>query len=107
MNLDLVITVDTMIAHLAGALGRPVWILLARIPDWRWQMGRDDTHWYGSARLFRQTSTGDWSGVIRRVQENLSAEAAKFSLASFRLDDKGIDGQETKAAPDKMPGIQK
>jgi hypothetical protein len=67
MSLDLVITVDSMPAHLAGALGRPVWVLLAHVPDWRWMLGRDDTPWYPTMRLFRQTSPGDWSGVIQRV----------------------------------------
>ena len=67
MNLDLLITVDSMPAHLAGALGKPVWVLLAYMPDWRWMLGRDDTPWYPSMRLFRQTSPGDWSGVIQRV----------------------------------------
>jgi hypothetical protein len=105
MNLDLVITVDTMIAHLAGAFGRPVWILLSRIPDWRWQLGREDTPWYRSARLFRQTSPGDWSAVIRRVQENLASEAAKFSQASSRLDDKAIDGPGNTGRPRQDAGI--
>lgn len=67
MNLDLIVTVDTMLAHLAGALGKPVWVLLAYVPDWRWMLGRDDTPWYPSMRLFRQTSPGDWPGVVDRV----------------------------------------
>jgi Flp pilus assembly protein TadD len=108
MNLDLVITVDTMIAHLAGALGRPVWILLSHIPDWRWQLGGDGTPWYHSARLFRQTSIGDWSGVIRRVQKTLSSEAAKNSLKlPPALTIREIDGPGNKSRPDKMPGSKK
>jgi len=71
-NLDLVITVDTAAAHLAGALGRPAWILLPYNPDWRWLLHRDDTPWYPSARLFRQTTRGDWAGVIGRVAGELS-----------------------------------
>ena len=67
MSLDLVITVDTMLAHLAGALGKPVWVLLAYMPDWRWMLGRNDTPWYPTMRLCRQTRPGDWSGVIQRV----------------------------------------
>jgi tetratricopeptide (TPR) repeat protein len=66
-NLDLVITVDTAIAHLAGALGKPVWILLPFVADWRWLRDREDNPWYPSARLFRQSSRGDWVSVIKRV----------------------------------------
>ena len=62
--LDLVITVDTAVAHLAGALGKPVWILISHIQDWRWLIGRSDSPWYPSARLFRQAAPGDWDGVI-------------------------------------------
>lgn len=69
--LDLVISVDTSVAHLAGALGKPVWILLPFSPDWRWLVGRDDSPWYPSARLFRQTTPGDWTGVVERVGEAL------------------------------------
>ena len=65
--LDLVITVDTSIAHLAGALGKPVWILLPFVPDWRWLLDRDDSPWYPTARLFRQSRRGDWADVIARV----------------------------------------
>lgn len=70
-TLDLVIAVDSSVAHLAGALGAPVWVLLAHVPDWRWLLGRDDSPWYSSARLFRQQAPGDWNGVIRRVGEAL------------------------------------
>ncbi len=66
-NLDLLITCDTSVAHLAGAMGVPVWILLAYIPDFRWMLGREDSPWYPSARLFRQATAGDWSKVIERV----------------------------------------
>ena len=69
--MDLVITVDTAIAHLAGALGRPVWVLLPYGPDWRWLTERDDSPWYPSMRLFRQTALGDWDGVIERVRQHL------------------------------------
>jgi tetratricopeptide (TPR) repeat protein len=71
-NLDLLIAVDTSAAHLAGSLGVPVWILIPHAPDWRWLTGRDDTPWYGSARLFRQSAPGDWDGVISRVKETLA-----------------------------------
>lgn len=66
-GLDLVISVDTAVAHLAGALARPVWILIAAAPDWRWLLGRDDSPWYPTARLFRQAAAGDWAGVTARV----------------------------------------
>ena len=71
-NLDLVISVDTAVAHIAGALGRPVWILLPFMPDWRWLLERDDSPWYPSMRLFRQETRGDWQSVIERVREALS-----------------------------------
>lgn len=66
-GLDLLVTVDTSVAHLAGALGKPLWILLSHNPDWRWLRGRDDSPWYPSARLFRQSAPGDWSPVIERL----------------------------------------
>jgi len=66
-ELDLVITCDTSIAHLAGALGKPVWILLASTADWRWMATREDSPWYPTARLFRQDQPGDWAGVFRKV----------------------------------------
>jgi ADP-heptose:LPS heptosyltransferase len=69
--LDLVITVDTSVAHLAGAMGRPVWILLPYNSDWRWLSDRDDTPWYPTARLFRQDGTGSWENVIARVRDAL------------------------------------
>jgi hypothetical protein len=67
-NLDLVIAVDSSIAHLAGALGKPVWLLLCYAPDWRWMTDRTDSPWYPSVRLFRQSAPGDWSGVVADVK---------------------------------------
>ena len=69
--MDLVITVDTNIAHLAGAMGKPVWILLSYSPHWVWLLDRDDSPWYPSARLFRQQQIGDWAGVIDQVKNEL------------------------------------
>jgi tetratricopeptide (TPR) repeat protein len=76
-TLDLVVTVDTSVAHLAGAMGKPVWILLPYAPDWRWLLGRDDSPWYPSARLFRQSRPRDWDGVAHRLAEAWS----EFPLA--------------------------
>jgi ADP-heptose:LPS heptosyltransferase len=76
--LDLVITVDTSIAHLAGALGKPVWILLPFAPDWRWMMDRSDSPWYSSARLFRQSKRGDWAGVVGQVAASLAPISADW-----------------------------
>jgi hypothetical protein len=74
-GLDLVITTDTSIAHLAGALGRPVWTALALSPEWRWLLGRADSPWYPGMRLFRQTTDGDWSTVVAAMVEALSSLA--------------------------------
>jgi ADP-heptose:LPS heptosyltransferase len=65
--MDVVITVDTSVAHLAGALATPVWVMLPHAPDWRWLLEREDSPWYPTARLFRQVSPGGWDDVVRRV----------------------------------------
>jgi hypothetical protein len=70
--LDLVISADTAVAHLAGALGVPVWVLLPFAPDWRWLLGREDSPWYPTMRLFRQAKPGDWDGVFDRVASALA-----------------------------------
>ncbi len=70
-QLDLVITVDTSVAHLAGALGKPVWLLLSHVADWRWISDRDDTPWYPTMRLFRQHQPGDWQPLMQRVAGEL------------------------------------
>jgi tetratricopeptide (TPR) repeat protein len=75
-TLDLVITTDTCIAHLAGAMGKPVWIMLPHLGDWRWMQNRETTPWYPTARLFRQPAPGDWTAVLNRVVSQLSGVAA-------------------------------
>jgi hypothetical protein len=76
--LDVVITVDTSIAHLAGALARPVWIMLPYSPDFRWLLDRDDSPWYPTARLFRQAASRDWNEVIERVRNELVPRVRSF-----------------------------
>jgi tetratricopeptide (TPR) repeat protein len=78
-NLDLVISVDTSVAHLAGALAKPVWILLPFIPDWRWLLDREDSPWYPTARLFRQDETRGWDNVMARVHVALIDPRREFS----------------------------
>jgi len=75
--LDLLITVDTAPAHLAGALGRPTWILLQQVPDWRWFVDREDSPWYPTARLFRQSRDDDWDAVIARVARELETAVGR------------------------------
>jgi ADP-heptose:LPS heptosyltransferase len=71
-NLDLVITCDTSVAHLAGALGRPVWVALKHVPDWRWLLDRTDSPWYPTTmRLFRQRTRDDWRGVFSEIEAAL------------------------------------
>jgi hypothetical protein len=76
--LDLVVSVDTSIAHLSGALGRPTWILLPYTPDFRWLLDRDDSPWYPTAKLFRQDETRDYTGVIARVRAKLMSRIAAW-----------------------------
>ena len=71
-NLDLVLAVDTAVAHLAGAMAKPVWTLLPYASDWRWLLNRQDSPWYPTMRLFRQPRRGDWDSVIKQVAEALS-----------------------------------
>lgn len=76
-SLDLVITLDSAIAHLAGASGRPVWVALRRVPDWRWQLERDDSPWYPTMHLFRQRTEGDWSHPFSEIAEALMKLTAR------------------------------
>ena len=82
--LDLVITIDSMPAHLAGALGVPVWTLLQRDADWRWLEGREDSPWYPTMRLFRQERAGDWHPVVQRVARELADLSARAAHAPSR-----------------------
>ena len=72
-EMDLVITVDTAVAHLAGALAKPVWAMIAFAPDWRWMLSRSDSPWYPTMRLFRQPSPGDWTAVVAHIAAELAA----------------------------------
>src|SRR5262249_25865036 len=70
-SLDLIITSDTSIAHLAGALARPTWVALKRVPDWRWMLDREDSPWYPTMRLFRQPERDDWRSVFAAIEREL------------------------------------
>lgn len=83
-ELDLVISIDTAVAHLAGALAKPVWVLLPYTPDWRWGLARADSPWYPSARLIRQPARDDWTSVMNTVLDELNAFAARGVTASTR-----------------------
>jgi len=85
MALDLVIGVDTSVVHLAGALGRPAWVALPWVPDWRWLEAREDSPWYPTVRLFRQNKPGDWDGVFVRIAGELCELQRIAAAASLRL----------------------
>jgi ADP-heptose:LPS heptosyltransferase len=78
-GLDLVISVDTSVVHLAGALGKPVWLLNRFDTDWRWMLDREDSPWYPTLRLFRQASAGDWQVPLRRMRDELEQLAPAAS----------------------------
>jgi predicted O-linked N-acetylglucosamine transferase (SPINDLY family)/ADP-heptose:LPS heptosyltransferase len=110
-NLDLVIAVDTATAHVAGALGKPVWVLVPFVPDWRWLIGRDDSPYYPSARLFRQPARGDWDSValrVRRALEERTGAAAKPAPKVARLLAEAqakLDAGETAAAETALKAL--
>jgi hypothetical protein len=83
--LDLLVTVDTAVAHVAGAMGKPVWMMLPFAPDWRWLLDRSDSPWYPTARLFRQSLAGDWGGVMRQVAQALSTGALTAAVVHAPL----------------------
>jgi tetratricopeptide (TPR) repeat protein len=95
-QLDLIVAVDTSIVHLAGALAKPVWVLLSAVPDWRWLLHRNDSPWYPTARLFRQPKLGDWASVVAEVQIALREECTRFSQG---------DDAERSAVPNSMEAI--
>ena len=101
-NLDLVITSDTSIAHLAGALGVPVWVALSTAPDWRWLLNRDDSPWYPSMRLFRQQQLGNWEEVFERIAIELSRMCARSAPEPGPT-----DAARTKVAASATPGRPK
>jgi hypothetical protein len=76
-NLDLVVSVDSAVAHLAAAMGKPTWIPIPTVPDWRWLLEGEKSPWYGSVRLFRQEHRGEWQGVFRRIEQALGERVAK------------------------------
>jgi hypothetical protein len=73
-SLDLVVTVDTSVAHLAGAMAKPVWIMLPYAPDWRWLLAPNDSPWYPTARLFRQSASRDWQPVMAAIAQEWSQD---------------------------------
>jgi ADP-heptose:LPS heptosyltransferase len=69
--MDLVVSIDNSTVHLAGALGKPTWVLLPYVPDWRWLLDRDDSPWYGSVKLYRQCEDRNWEPVLQRVAQDM------------------------------------
>jgi hypothetical protein len=87
-NLDLVISIDTGVAHLAGAMGKCLWVMLKSVPDWRWMMNRPDSPWYPTARLFRQTRAGDWTAPVSEAAGELTRLACNpFHNSQFKIAD--------------------
>ncbi len=105
--LDLVIWVDTSVAHLAGALAKPVWILLPHPAEWRWLERRDDSPWYPTARLFRQRTRGDWEEVVERLTFALRAAVdARRTPPAVIAEPKPIASLKSSSGPRKMKPMQ-
>jgi tetratricopeptide (TPR) repeat protein/glycosyltransferase involved in cell wall biosynthesis len=102
-ELDLVITVDTAIAHLAGALGKPVWVLISHVPDWRWMLGRDDSPWYPTMRLFRQPMVRAWVPAIAAVARALTARVAAHAVTTTTSTPHAVKRVAPAAAPARRP----
>ena len=102
-NLDLVLAVDTSVVHLAGALGRPCWVMLPFSPDWRWLLEREDSPWYPTLRLFRQPGPGDWDGVIARLRGEIGALAAARRPSGPPLDAGALQAQARELRAAKRP----
>jgi tetratricopeptide (TPR) repeat protein len=100
VQLDLIITVDTAVGHLAGALGKPVWTLLPMIPDWRWLLHREESPWYPTMRLFRQQRSGDWAGVMARVVAQVRSQLAEIQPIESVAPVPPVEPLETITAPE-------
>src|SRR5262249_11170673 len=99
-QLDLVISVDTGVAHLAGALGKPVWLLLPFVPDWRWLLDREDSPWSPTLRLFRQPQRDDWASVFARIGRELRL---LLDREPRQLDRRGKEDLATKSVEISQP----
>ncbi|PWC40975.1 glycosyltransferase family 9 protein, partial [Azospirillum sp. TSO35-2] len=91
-GLDLVVCVDTSVAHLAGALGRPVWVLVPFAPDWRWMLDRQDSPWYPTMRLFRQSHPGRWDDAMDRVEDALRHRAGEGTAQGMPIQGTPVQG---------------
>jgi hypothetical protein len=93
--LDLIISVDNSTVHMGGALGKPVWVLLPYVPDWRWMLNREDSPWYPTIKLFRQPSCGDWDPVIDKIKDDLLTLLTIYRYRiSITINDKIINGYQ-------------
>ena len=106
LQMDLVISVCTSVAHLAGALGRPLWVMLHRAADWRWLTKRDDSPWYPTARLFRQTRRGDWTDVVDRVKEALQERVREKAPSVIPIEQVARAALPNVARPEDAPGFR-
>jgi ADP-heptose:LPS heptosyltransferase len=103
--MDMVITIDNSTAHLAGALGTPVWVLLPFAPDWRWLLETSRSPWYPTMKLFRQSQPGDWRSVVARVKTALAAKSDEL-LQKSRLRQVAEEPSRHGPAPGGIPGAK-